>query len=162
MVQNIYHTPHIDSNLLSTTIIIDKGFDIIMSKGEINIFKQNKLFAMTIREGNLFKLDLDFDLSTKIANYVTINNDLTTWHHQLGHISLKNIQLLAKRMATGINILTNLNLNLYQYCIYEEQYKQPLNHPASRATKLLKLIHTDICGSMNTISIRGAKFFLLF
>ena len=60
-----------------------------MSNGEVNIFKQNKLFATTTQEGNLFKLDLDFDLSTKIANHVTINDDLITWHHQLGYISLK-------------------------------------------------------------------------
>src|SRR5579871_4341708 len=102
-----------DSNLLSTTIIMDKGFDIIMSNGEVNIFKQNKLFAMTTRKGNLFKLDFNFNLSTKIANHVTINNDLTTWYHRLGYISLKNIQLLVKGMATGINILTNSNLDLY-------------------------------------------------
>src|SRR5579871_3364696 len=65
-------------------------------------------------------------------------------------------------MATGINISTNLNLDLCQYCIYGGQHKQSSNHPASRATKLLKLIHTDICGPMNTISIGGAKFFILF
>src|SRR5579871_4930362 len=101
-----------DSNLLSTTIIIDKGFDIIMSNREVNIFKQNKFFAITTQEDNLFKLDLNFDLSTNIANHVIINDDLTTWHHQLGYISLKNIQLLAKGIAIEINILTNSNLDL--------------------------------------------------
>ena len=70
-----------DSNLLSITIIIDKGFNIIISNREVNIFKQNKLFATTTQEGNLFKLNLNFNLSTKIANHVTINDDLITWHH---------------------------------------------------------------------------------
>src|SRR5579871_5049906 len=47
-ITNILYILEIDNNLLSTTIIIDKGFNIEMKDGQVKIFKDDKIIATII------------------------------------------------------------------------------------------------------------------
>ena len=40
--------------------------------------------------------------------------------------------------------------------------KQPFKNEGSRATSLLELIHSDLCGPMENQSLGGARYFLTF
>src|SRR5579871_60122 len=161
-ITNVLHTPEIDSNLLSTTVIMDKGFDIVMKDGQVKIFKDNKIIATTIRDGNIFRLNLN-KTSMNSANLSSNDdNSLQLWHYRLGHLGVKNIRLLSDGMAIGILIKDDSNIGICDHCLYGGQHRIPLNYQASRATKVLELIHTDICGPMKTTSIGNAKYFMLF
>src|SRR5579871_5988599 len=65
-------------------------------------------------------------------------------------------------MATGISVKEDSNIGIYDHYLYRGQYQIPLNYQASRAMKVLELIHTDICGLMKITSIGNAKYFMLF
>src|SRR5579871_1116166 len=65
-------------------------------------------------------------------------------------------------MTTGISVKEDSNIRICDHCLYGRQHQIPLNYQALRATKILELIHTDICGLMKTTSIRNAKYFILF
>src|SRR5579871_5530464 len=65
-------------------------------------------------------------------------------------------------MATGISIKEDSNIRICDHYLYGGQHRIPSNYQASRATKVLELIHTDICGPMKTTSIGNAKYFMLF
>src|SRR5579871_4503223 len=65
-------------------------------------------------------------------------------------------------MATGISVKEDSNIKICDHCLYRGQHQIPLNYQASRATKVLELIHTDICRPMKTTSIGNAKYFMLF
>lgn len=55
------------------------------------------------------------------------------------------------------------SIPIYDSCVFGKHSKSPYPpDPATRATEILALIHTDLCGSMNTPSFRGAYYFLLF
>lgn len=48
-------------------------------------------------------------------------------------------------------------------CVYGKLAKLPFNSSKSwRARHKLQLIHADVCGPMQTESIGGGKYFLLF
>jgi len=57
----------------------------------------------------------------------------------------------------------NSTLNFCEGCIYDKHSKSHVaTKPATRATQVLALIHTDLCGPMSIKSLGGALFFLLF
>src|SRR5579871_5570660 len=90
------------------------------------------------------------------------DNSLQLWHYRLGYLGVKNIRLLSDRMVTGISVKEDSNIRICDHCLYRGQHRIPSNYQASRAMKILKLIHTDICGPMKTTSIGNTKYFMLF
>src|SRR5579871_6703417 len=66
-------------------------------------------------------------------------------------------------MGIGINIpKASILEEVCKYYLYGRQYKLPSTNTASRVSNILELIHTDICGPMNYLSLRGAKYFIIF
>src|SRR5579871_3601331 len=127
-IMNVLHTPEIDSNLLSTTVIMDKGFDIVMKDGQVKIFKDDKIITTTIQDGNIFRLNLN-KISTNSANLSSNDdNSLQLWHHQLGHLGVKNIRLLSDGMAIGILIKDDSNIGICDHCLYGGQHQIPSNY----------------------------------
>ena len=161
-IMNVLHRPKIDTNLLSTTVIMDKGFDISMKDGQVKIFKDDNLILTTIWDGNMFRLNLDTKLTNSVNKSSNDDNNLQLWHHWLRHLGINNIQLLSDGMALGILIKKDSNIGICQHCLHGGQHWTPSNHQASKTPKVLELIHTNICGPMNTTSVGNAKYFLLF
>ena len=75
---------------------------------------------------------------------LTNENSLTLWHKRLGHIS-KNI--IEKLVSNGI--IESLDFIDFTICVECIKGKQTKNKRlgANRASKVLELIHTNICGS---------------
>src|SRR5579871_3334061 len=63
ILEDVIHTLDMDCNLLSARVIIDKGFEIRMKENSIIILKEDKIIATTVREGRLFRLNLDYTKS---------------------------------------------------------------------------------------------------
>ena len=65
-------------------------------------------------------------------------------------------------MVEGLHVIKNENLEC-SACALRKQHRDefPL-HQEKRQTGLLELIHIDLCGPMQTISLRGASYFLKF
>jgi hypothetical protein len=77
----------------------------------------------------------------------------------LGHISRERLERLVKD-----GILSNLDftdLGMCVDCIKGKQTKHT-KKGATRSTKLLKIIHTDICGPFDTQSFGKKKYFITF
>ena len=77
---NVLYTPKIESNLLLTTIIIDKGFNISMKNRRVDILKDDKLIAITIWDKNMFWLNLNIN-SMNIINNSLIDDNLKLWYY---------------------------------------------------------------------------------
>lgn len=49
-----------------------------------------------------------------------------------------------------------------EVCCEAKQSRLPFQHKGKRAKAHLEVIHTDVCGPMETLSLGGCKYFLLF
>ena len=81
------------------------------------------------------------------------------WHKRLGHISERRIERLV-----SYGILDSLdfeNFEISTNCIKGKQ-TNTRRFGANRATDVLELIHTDICGSFPTVSWNGQQYFITF
>jgi hypothetical protein len=108
-------------------------------------FKLNDQFAETL-------LTLHHNIGTKRS--LINENFLNLWHKRLGHISRERLERLVKN-----GILLNLDfsdLGVCVDCIKDKQTKHT-KKGATRSTKLLEIIHTDICGPFDTPSFGKKK-----
>ena len=82
------------------------------------------------------------------------------WHCRLGHIGVKRMK---KLHADGIlESLDYESLDACEPCLMGKMTKTPFSETMERATNLLEIIHTDVCGPMSVEAHRGNRYFLTF
>ncbi|GJR89956.1 putative RNA-directed DNA polymerase [Tanacetum coccineum] len=82
------------------------------------------------------------------------------WHCRLAHIGKTRMQKLQRE-----GLLESINEESFdkcESCISGKMTKKPFNSNIERATDLLGLIHTDVCGPLRHVSRKGASYFLTF
>ncbi|RVX07676.1 Retrovirus-related Pol polyprotein from transposon TNT 1-94 [Vitis vinifera] len=87
------------------------------------------------------------------------DNLASLWHKRLGHISKSRVERL---VSDGI--LDSLDFSDFDICVECIKGKQTKTKKlgANRATDVLELIHTDICGPYPTTSWNGQQYFITF
>lgn len=97
--------------------------------------------------------------------HVAKSESLQLWHERLGHLGYDAVVKLVKEdLVTGVNLSENMNRP--DHC--ESCYKGRMSRFPFRGSEVgksrvpLELIHTDICGPMETESLGGAKYFVTF
>ncbi len=96
------------------------------------------------------------------AKICKVNNDSATymWHCRLGHIGVKRMK---KLHSDGLlESLDYESLGTCQPCLMGKMTKTPFSGTMERATDLLEIIHTDVCGPMNVEAHGGYRYFLTF
>ena len=65
-------------------------------------------------------------------------------------------------MAEGLPVIKDDHIEC-DTCALKKQHKKEFpNHQEKRQAELLELVHTDVCGPMQTRSLGGAWYFLIF
>jgi len=91
---------------------------------------------------------------------MTIEN---IWHERFGNINLHDFLLLHKQgMVDGPPILRNEHIDC-EGCALGKRHRDEFPSCLNRRKKdILQLVHTPICGPIQTRSLGGAYYFLLF
>ncbi|KAJ9565731.1 hypothetical protein OSB04_001697 [Centaurea solstitialis] len=116
------------------------------------------------------QLELDLRGSTLIwmrylikGTYGSLNDieDQTyLWHCRLGHINKKRVELLLKGGFHGT--FDYKPFDNCESCLSGKMTKQPFNKENERATDLLEIIHTDVCGPFSHVARGGYRYFITF
>ncbi len=90
------------------------------------------------------------------------NEGATLWHQRLSHLNMASFLKLEK-MVNGMNLK---EVSMHHVCEANIESKhQRTSFPkdeATKASKLLELVHNDVCGLMKTTSHGGARYFVTF
>lgn len=89
------------------------------------------------------------------------HNEVSLWHRRLGHLNRGSMDLLRKGLAEGLEGCT-IERKRGKICGLGKSSKLPFKGEGKRASGLLNLIHSDICGPMSVNSIGGARYMLTF
>ena len=89
-----------------------------------------------------------------------VNNDSATclWHYCLSHIGVKCMKKL--HIDGLLESLDYESLGTCEPCLMGKMTKTPFSGRTERATDLLEIIHTDVCGPMNIEAHSGYHYFL--
>ena len=121
----------------------------------------NKTFyGHTLNIKGILNLDRsDTHIHNIEAKRCKVNNDSATymWHCHLGHIGVKRMN---KLHANGLlESLDYESLDACEPCLMGKMTKTLFSGKMERATVLLEIIHTDVCGPMSVQARSGIVIF---
>lgn len=83
----------------------------------------------------------------------------------MGHINTRRLTAMSNGLADGISF-KNSTITPTTPCVactFGKQHRTKISTaPRKRATNILDLVHTDVCGPMRTPSIDGNRYFVTF
>ena len=167
-VQYYHYAPTIVRGVVSFSCLLDLGFVHTVTSNGISVSLNGIFYFSAISVNGVFEIDMNENISKYDNNSVfSINKkrklDLDSsylWHCRLAHIGKTRMKKLQRD-----GILENINdesLDKCESCISGKMTKKPFNTNIERATDLLGLIHTDVCGPLRHVSRKGASYFLTF
>ena len=88
------------------------------------------------------------------------SNPTYLWHCRLGHIGEKRIEKLHKDGL--LDSFDYESIETCESCLLCKKTKAPFVGQSERASELLGLAHTDVCGLMNSTARGGFQYFITF
>lgn len=161
VIDNVLYVPRLSSNLVSIKKLARDGYKIILEGEQCNIFKGPELKAVVKPYGDLYELNTaEKALITKNLN--CSKDCIHVWHRRLGHRSLDAIKSLTEKgLAKGIIIKDCKEDKICECCIKGKMARKSFPKESTNKTeKPLDLIHTDVCGPMQTKTPGNKRYIL--
>ena len=166
MISNVWYVPTFKQNLLSLVTIQQAGHMVIMEDGlvKINSVKQNMKTVMTgYEDGKLLRMKgtvipINYDFAGAASTDISL---IRLWHVRYGHLNFESLSQLQKQgMVKELPTFKRENEKC-EACIYGKQHRETFPTSSWRVNKNLQLVHSDICGCLQTL-LGGCRYFLLF
>ena len=165
VLKDYYYVPAASRNLISVSCLAQEGYVITFFKDHCNIlYERNKIVNGFLING-LYQLHIDVSVLTIEQNVNAKRprdspNDRYLWHLRLGHIAEDRINKLEKN-----GLLSPLTFESYptcESCLQGKMTKLPFVGHGERATDLLALVHTDVCGPFDVPARGNFVYFITF
>lgn len=114
-----------------------------------------------MKEGKVCILYLCNGISNSINALTSRGEDTTLWHHRLGHMSEKGMQILHSRnLLPG---LKHVDLKFCENCVYGKQKRvRFLRVGKEKKSEKLELLHIDVWGPPQVSSLGGSHYYVTF
>lgn len=161
-VKDVLCVPSLTTNLLSVSELIKNGNSVNFESSHCYIRnKNNVLVATAVSTNGVYKLQ------TKEADCLLATQTVASaemWHRRLAHINSSDLNKMKNGTVNGLTFdgTSDMTKDKCVTCCEGKQTRLPFSHATERSTETLQIIHSDVCGAMETKSIGGARYFLLF
>ena len=157
-----YFVPSIIKNIISISCLTVSGYKFVFENNGCSILLDDKIITKGTLHNGLFMLDttphiMNINVSKRKRDEL---NSAYLWHCRLGHIHERRIQ---KLLNDGyLDPFDYVSYATCEPCIRGKLTNSPFSGTGERATELLELIHSDVCGPMSTHAIGGYSYFITF
>ena len=163
-IHNVMYVPALKKNLISVSTITDNHLKVEFGKlGCIvkDVQDHYRVVSTGTRVGGLYRLDVTVKRHVALTSKETSTAEL--WHHRYGHLNYNDLSLLQRKsMVEGLPVMKCEHLPC-EACALGKQHREEFPvHTEKRQHDILELIHTDVCGPMQTRSLGGASYFVIF
>lgn len=160
-VRDVLYVPDIAVNLLSVSAMSKKGCKMVFHSNGCEIYNDKDAFICSATLiNNLYRLNTDVQ-----ANLICtgITDESVLWHRRMGHLNFSDINKLPD-CTDGVTLSAEKNKRMLTCttCSEGKQSRQPFNNVGSRATQPLEIVHSDVCGPMEALSLGGMRYFINF
>ncbi|GKA12751.1 chrysanthemyl diphosphate synthase [Tanacetum coccineum] len=166
-LDNCHYAPTITRSVVSIHRLVENGFIQCFTDYGISVSKNDVLYFNAIPRDGIYEIDMHnlvsnvnsiYNVSNKRAKH---NLDSTyLWHCRLAHIRKKCIENLQQEGL--LKSTDNESFDQCVSCLSGKMTRKPFLHRTERATDLLGIIHTDVCGPLRHVSRQGASYFITF
>eukprot|EP00253_Pinus_taeda_P020270 PITA_20270 len=146
-IADVYYVPGMRCNLLSIGQLVHKGYNVFFKNDNKSRFENKEVIAAVTQEA--------LQSVPKDENWL--------WHLRFGHLNFGGLNLLSRKgMVRGLPLIEKLD-SLCEGCILEKQHRESFSSGKSiRAKAPLEIVHSDVCGLMQTPSLADNQYFLTF
>ncbi|GJT19501.1 retrotransposon protein, putative, ty1-copia subclass [Tanacetum coccineum] len=164
---NCHYVPSITRGVVSIHRLVENGFVKCFTDFRILVSKNNVHYFNAIPSNGIYEIDVHdlvpnvnsiYNVNTKRAKH---NLDSTyLWHCRLAHISKKRIEKLQQEGL--LKSIDDESFDQCVSCLSGKMTRKSFTYRPERATDLLEIIHTDVCGPLRHVSRQGASYFITF
>jgi Integrase core domain/GAG-pre-integrase domain len=163
MIKDVLHVPMLSYNLLSVSAREGHGMETKFSSGECTIRNKNHLIvSLETKKEIVYELGaISCDVQSEFA--CTAGADLSTCHARFGHANIRGIASMWKNnVVEGFHCSeTKPRTEICESCVYGKSHRLPFpKKSSSRASGILDLVHSDVCGPMPVNSMGGSRYFM--
>ena len=107
---------------------------------------------------------IDEQGTTHTATICSSGDKKEIWHQRFGHLGMKNLQKRATdQLVNGLDYDVTKDIKFCEPCVDGKHHHSSFPKSGGRrATKLLEIVHSDICGRLEAKSLSGAEYFVTF
>lgn len=161
---NVLYIPNLVANLLSVHKIVENGNTVSFNKNGCIIRNQHGQIIASCKPTNgTYKLKSNDETCLLAGN--KNDDDAFIWHRRLGHINYGYLQKM-RNSEIGVTFKVNNDdakrIKSCEICPLAKLTKTPFKASNSETKEILELIHSDVCGPMETQSIGEAKYMIIF
>jgi len=158
LLKEVKHVPDLGKNLISTEQLASEGCISIFTDKTWKVIKGSLVIAKGEKVGTLYLCIGNTDSSIYLAS---TGVDTALWHHRLGHMSEKGMQILHKRNL--LPDLKQIDLDFCEHCVYGKQKRvRFLRVGKEKKNERLELVHTDVWGPAQVSSLGGSHYYVIF
>jgi len=161
-LSNCYFVPALCRNIISGSCLVRDGYSYKSENNGCSLYCKDMFYGFAPIVGGLFILNLECENDVFNVNAKRLKKaDTTTtfmWHCRLGHIGKKRMKRLHKD-----GVLPPFDFESFdtcEACLMGKMTKTPFTGHPERASELLEIIHSDVCGPMSTVA-RGGYFYFV-
>ena len=157
-----YYVPQLTKNIISVSVLDSEGFCILIKNQTLTFSFDDLVYGQATSNGGIYILDSNTEIN-HITNKKLKKGDPKLsylWHCRLGHINENRVKRLV-----STSILPPFDFESYgvcESCLLGKMTRSPFLGKGTRASDLLGLIHTDVCGPMSITARGGFNYFITF
>jgi hypothetical protein len=152
---NVLYVPELIGHLISVKTLTSKGYEVIFRGDKCLIMRENRMITAATERQGLYELCL-WTSEQKEKHCIHV------WHNRLGHRNPDIIRKMEKQVtAEGFSLCQCAVKKACECCIKAKMVRKPFPKEASSSSvQLLDLIHTDVCGPMQTVTPGNKKYYM--
>lgn len=169
VLKDTLYVPNLTKNLLSVNQITENNGKVIFSKEKVIVKKNNQTVLEGKKQNGLYIVNIANEkynvkeINPKKSFWCT-ENVLNEWHRKLGHISMSKLKQLVD-LSEGIPVkLSDCKISMVDcsVCLKSKQKRLPFNSVRAKAKRPLEIVHTDVCGPIDTPTHDGMHYYVSF
>ena len=159
ILKNALVIPSYKQNIISVHNMTNNGTSVTFSQNENFITTKKGIIFPINKSGRLYFVN-SIENKSDPPKIPKIKKSLEEWHYTLGHCNTQDIINLQK--ITPEMIISDKKHFECNYCIEAKMTNKINRTPDEKASKPLELVHTDLCGPINPISLQGCRYAIVF
>ena len=157
LLEKVRHIPDLRRNLIFVGQLDDEEHAILFIGGTWKVTKGARVLACGKKTGTLYVTSSRRDI-IRVADAST---NTSLWHHRLGHISEKGMEmLLSKRKLPE---LKSIDFDMCESCILGKQKNVSfLKTSKTPKAEKLELVYINLWGPSSVASLGGSRYYITF
>lgn len=144
---------------------MENGYRLVFQDGACIIYDKNavEMVIAKVKMERNRNFPIEFQYAEVAAMKVDVVQDSWLWHKRFCHLNFQGLKPLQKNsMVNGLPEIKE-TIDVCEGCIMGKQHRNSFPRQSTWRTKApLELIHTNICGKMQTPSLSQYRYFLTF